>query len=941
MLDRWMIHGTGFWHTRQTAVGFWAGSRELGSGQPSRQLEDRQPPTGFGWLWCLPLYVLVAVLVVVPPWLIGGVAPSAQRIIFLVALIALFGSWCLCLPRWASPRQLPLTMIVLALAIGLAALQTVRLNPDVHRTISPATFGWWQQLASCSASGSGPDEMTEYSISLYPSSTRRELYLLALVAAAFLLGAIVVVDRIPMAIVGVAIAINGAALAFFGLVQQLTFDGKLFWSIPLTEGGAPFASYVNRNNAAGMLNMCLACAIAWTVWGLVHETYWIQHRRGTRNPGEPFLPTRMPSNGWAAARRFFGRLLSPLARLNLPTAAGLTAAGCITAGVFSSLSRGGMVALIGATTVTLVAVALAGHWRHSWLGPILLPIVLGVLLIDHAGRSESVIERASTVLDKQARDAEGRWWLWAEAWDATKHLMPTGSGLGTFRYAFRLYQQEASSSWYYYAENVYVQTLVEAGAVGIMLLLAGLLLVAAACWHLLRASDPWSYALGIAGVFALASQAIHALFDFGLYLPANMLLLALICGAVCGRAAKIGGHGARAEPLAWQRPPWWIALPPLRPLAASTCVAIFGLLGLGTAHIQREVTAQAALEAAAELDLSQPLPIRTLDNAIAKLTAAADGHSQEVDVHQKLAQLWTARMRVELVESMKQDATTPASDAEYWSATDPNHLYGRIRQWNAQQMETQLVSFRATPGVLENLPQAIWHLRTARKRCPMIAEVHLMLAELTDLLYENADNQQDLQRVRWTAKARPATLTRCGWLELQAGRIDRACEAWQTSLALDARQWQPIVQVARANLDLTWHITSIVPACPDWILDVAVPSFAADADRPIRRSLLVHAERLLQSGGAFDAPANYQLGQIAMLRNDSVRAVQHLSRAVTLQPEETAWRYQLSVALHQAGRTLEAQQHARVCLEFEPQNPRYQALLRKLIRERTASQRRT
>lgn len=78
-----------------------------------------------------------------------------------------------------------------------------------------------------------------------------------------------------------------------------------------------------------------------------------------------------------------------------------------------------------------------------------------------------------------------------------------------------------------------------------------------------------------------------------------------------------------------------------------------------------------------------------------------------------------------------------------------------------------------------------------------------------------------------------------------------------------------------------------------------------------------------------------------MLRDDSGRAVQYFRRAVTLQPEKSAWRYQLSVALHQAGRTQEAQQQARVCLEFEPQNPRYQALLRQLIQERNASGRRT
>lgn len=922
-------------------MGYCAEATEGGPRQPTDRWEDQPRSPRISWLGWLSLYVLAIVLVTLPSWLVGGVSPQAQFSFLLMALVALLGSWCLSLARSVSLRPLPTVSVVLGLGIALAAVQTIRLDPELHRIASPTTFGWWQQLASSSSADTGQADNAKHSISLFPSSTRRELSALVLASAAFLLGAIVVVDRIPLGMVGVAIAINGAALAFFGLVQQLTFDGKLFWSIPLTEGGAPFASYVNRNNAAGMLNMCLACAIAWTVWGLVHDLYWGRRHEGLRNASTSGSRIPLPSDGWSRIRQFLQTLARPLARLNFPTAAGLIAAGCITAGVFSSLSRGGMVALVGASAVTLVAVALAGRWRHSWLGPLILPLVLGALLIDYVNRGDSVIQRASTVLDDQIRGADGRWEVWADARLAAADLLPMGSGLGTFRYVYRLYEQQAHSVWFYHAENQYVQTLVEAGIPGALLLLAAIVLVAAACWHLLRANDPWSYALGIAGTFALTSQAIHALFDFGLYLPANMLLLALICGAVCGRAAKIGSHGVSAVPHVWQRPPWWIGLPAIRPLAASACVAVIGLLVPSTFHMHREWAAEAALKADADLDLSQPQPVAVIDQAIARLDPVADGHSREIDLHQRLAQLWTARMRVGLVESMIQEAGTPNAAAEYWAATAPNQLYGRVQQWTAQQIETPLTTLRGAPAVTQNLPSSLWHLRAARQRCPLIAEVHLALAELTVLADTDADNRQDLQRVRWTARARPATLARCGWLELQANRIDLAKQTWQASLELDAQQWQPILRIARASLDLTWHIPQIVPDCPDWILDVAVPSFSSDADRPIRRSLLAHAERRLQAGGSFDGSTSFRLGQIAMLRDDSGRAVQYFRRAVTLQPEKSAWRYQLSVALHQAGRTQEAQQQARVCLEFEPQNPRYQALLRQLIQERNASGRRT
>ena len=41
------------------------------------------------------------------------------------------------------------------------------------------------------------------------------------------------------------------------------------------------------------------------------------------------------------------------------------------------------------------------------------------------------------------------------------------------------------------------------------------------------------------GCFALVTQAVQSLFDFGLCLPANVLLLALFCGAVSAQAPPL------------------------------------------------------------------------------------------------------------------------------------------------------------------------------------------------------------------------------------------------------------------------------------------------------------------------------------------------------------------------------------------------------------------
>ena len=258
----------------------------LGFGTESiRSLERRTPAAdaqGLRGAW-VPLWILVQIaalgLMTVPAWLLGGVRAETQFWLFVVAACAMLACWGICLGRAMSVRPLPVVLVPLALAVIMGAVQTFPLPAPVHRWISPRTQRWWQDLNPTAAAVSGSADNGSYPVSLYPASTRRELYLLVLAVAAFVLGAMVLAGRIAFSIAGVAIAINGAALAFFGLAQQLTWNGLLFWSIPLTGGGVPFASYVNRNNAAGFLNMCLACGIALSVWGIVHASHAARRAR--------------------------------------------------------------------------------------------------------------------------------------------------------------------------------------------------------------------------------------------------------------------------------------------------------------------------------------------------------------------------------------------------------------------------------------------------------------------------------------------------------------------------------------------------------------------------------------------------------------------------------------------------------------------------------------
>jgi tetratricopeptide (TPR) repeat protein len=576
------------------------------------------------------------------------------------------------------------------------------------------------------------------------------------------------------------------------------------------------------------------------------------------------------------------------------------------------------------------------------MGAVILGAAAACLLVAYLGRGATVTQRLATICDEPALQAGGRLVNWKDGWRAAKDLLPVGSGLGTYRYAYRAYQQRPYDLWYYHAENQYLEALVEAGLPGLCLLLTMIGLVALACWRLLkRAPDAATYALGLAGTFALSSQAIHAAFDFGLYLPANMLLLALVCGAVCGRAARIESRGRASSHWAARWRSRLVVLPPLPPLAASCCLGLTGALLFGCAEARRAAAVESALACAKRVDIRRPNSIESLDRCLARFAFVPPTRLDDVESHLRLAQLWTNRMRVGLVQALRQDAAAGTSESALWSATDTTHLHGLLQQLLAQQRTAEAAAVRQSPPILENLPHALTHLRLARGLCPLLPDVHLLLAQLTVLEPSYADNQEDLQRVRLTARGNPGILTRCGLLELQAGRISSACETWRMSLELSEKQLPEILTAARPRIDLAVHIGELAPDSPELLIEIASSQFTTDEDRQVRRALLAEADALLSGSRRKGARGLWLRGRLGLLRNDFRGAALYFTQALAIRPEETAWRYELAVALKQSGRYQEAQEQARVCARTEPNNEQYEALLREVIRAQLTPKRRT
>src|SRR5207249_2266489 len=103
----------------------------------------------------------------------------------------------------------------------------------------------------------------------------------------------------------------GLLLGFVGVLQRASGAQEILWTIPLTDGGGPFSSFVNHNQAGGYLNMCLACSLILLPWAFADGRFLNAPRSASRSA--PRSAARVPETiptGWRA------ELLQLLARLD-------------------------------------------------------------------------------------------------------------------------------------------------------------------------------------------------------------------------------------------------------------------------------------------------------------------------------------------------------------------------------------------------------------------------------------------------------------------------------------------------------------------------------------------------------------------------------------------------------------------------------------------------
>ena len=288
------------------------------------------------------------------------------------------------------------------------------------------------------------------------------------------------------------VMVFGFLVAIFGILQQLTFNGKLYWFREMRYGGIPFGPYVNRNHFAGLMELVIPVSLVPLVLGKVRRERWF--------------------------------LVGLFAMLPMGA-------------LFLSASRGGIVSFgveLAALVLLMLLQRTAG--RHALAGGVVL--LVAVLMVSWLGVRQ-VLERFSSFQTLEV-SAGKRASMRGDTWRIFLDHPWTGTGLGTLQTVFPRYETLYDGKIVNHAHNDYLEALAEMGVLGGLCCVwfLGVLFVES-----MRRLTPWDHSfaatLHLAGLAGCTGFLVHSLVDFNFHIPVNAMLFFLMANLATGEIVQV------------------------------------------------------------------------------------------------------------------------------------------------------------------------------------------------------------------------------------------------------------------------------------------------------------------------------------------------------------------------------------------------------------------
>jgi O-antigen ligase len=154
---------------------------------------------------------------------------------------------------------------------------------------------------------------------------------------------------------------------------------------------------------------------------------------------------------------------------------------------------------------------------------IIFILILGVVLL--IGVHNTVERFLKTRVEKEFR--------FNTRWPGTITMVSDfplfGTGFGTFRYSYYLYDNEGGNKWTTHAHNDYLEVFSDGGIAGGILLLSLIGMIVVSIYKMWwKRQHPEVKMLGLGIIVSLFAVIFHSVFDFSLRIPANMLIFILV-----------------------------------------------------------------------------------------------------------------------------------------------------------------------------------------------------------------------------------------------------------------------------------------------------------------------------------------------------------------------------------------------------------------------------
>ena len=450
-------------------------------------------------------------LLVFTPLAYGTVEPWSEAIAELVVL-GMVLVWVLGMLRdWELRIELPPGWLPAYLFLALVFLQASPLPGALVGLVSPWTFGLHQTAAAYIG---GSSHLVPLSLS--PHATLREALKLGAVAAFFLVCYNTYRTR-PRVIRAIwTMAIMGALISVFGIVQRMTWNGRLYWVGPEGYGFMySLGPFVNRAHFAGLVVVVVPMALAMLL-------------AGRRDSSSRHVP-----RGWRERLR---RWASPAAG---PTKLVPFLILLMGGAVLVSGTRGGLIALIAAllVMVALAAGGRSGAWRAGRVALVLVLIGLtgvwigGDILYGTVGR---LLEELGS-----PEQPGGRLRLWADAVRLFRDAPMVGTGYASFQGAFPAERTLPAAVTFTHAESDWIQLLTDTGGLGVGLVLIMTAIMAVALLRRARAaSSSGARMLTVGAEVALVGAVVQGIGNFTLPVMSNLLYLAVALSAALSGAGE-------------------------------------------------------------------------------------------------------------------------------------------------------------------------------------------------------------------------------------------------------------------------------------------------------------------------------------------------------------------------------------------------------------------